>query len=149
MKKLFNVVADLDTMTVDQMKGAIRNMENIGNLLHAVSRTIIEFTESSNSVLGMSTDRFEHGHTELYLPAVDGGMIIIRADRPDMLVLWQLEFFHKWGNLLLEWVTAPLESAIHYDVLRNDASISYFDARAEKIRSEAALYESMSNRKSF
>ena len=153
MKKLFNVVADLDTMTSDQMKGAIRNMEPLANALHMAFNELVMNHEDDHydSVLDLNFDSFA-GVNKFYLPGLEGGMVIISDKRLDMLLRWKLEFFAKYGNLRLDADYSRdgrIYICLNY-VDRNDAGYMAWQAnKTELERSSAALYESMSNTKTL
>jgi len=148
MKKLFNVVADMDNMTSDQLKGAIRNMEGISNVMYAAFNELIKEYSSDHydNVLDLNFDSFE-GVNEFYLPAINGGMVIINKERLDSLLGWKLEFFAKYGNLRLD-ANYSNDNAAYLSIDNTERSTdgyqSWHAAKTELERSSAALYKSMS-----
>jgi len=150
--KPFNVVADMDSMSMDQLKGAIRNMETIGNAMHSVMRTYINEDTDNLTVMGLDWDRMKDFITELYLPSADGGTVIVNKQHSTSLVDWQLRFFSKYGNLALEvdfetkdgFKVQISVSSSNINTLEHEGYILYVQTKQERERSDAALYESMS-----
>ena len=153
MKKLFNVVADLDNMTRTQMMGAIRNMEGLSNQLNAAFESVINSAygdEHYDNVLTLSFESLPSWLNELYLPSIDGKVVIINKSRPDSLLRWKLQFFAKYGNLKLEFITSGDGSAQMQPDSVNQGIPGYTQWQLDKLersRSDAALYESMRNTK--
>jgi len=155
MKKLFTVTEDMNSMTHDQLKGAVRNMELIANAMAATLEELLNevySTADKFNVLTMSANYWSDGIKSMYLPSADGGTVVIATDRPDLLMRWKLEFFSKFGNLSLDaqfidngaiWVK-PIPS----DNLTDGYSL-YVQKKQDRERSAAALYESMSKSKKF
>jgi len=151
--KPFNVVADMNSMSMDQLKGAIRNMETVGNAMHAIMRAFINEDTDSHTVMGLDWDRFKDFVDELYLPSEDGGTVIVSRQRGTSLIDWQLRFFSKFGNLMLETDidTKGRNLKVHLSVssqnintLEHEGYTLYVQTKQERERSDAALYESMS-----
>ena len=155
MTKLFNVVADLDTMTSDQMKGAIRNMESTGNLLHAAYQAAIADVAEKYTVLSLNWDDIDKEIHSLYVPALDGGTEIVTRVNSTSLLFWQLEFFSKYGNLILDFeiLDGPymhcLVSNDNFAADTEDGWLQWVTAQKEKERSDAGIYESMSKKTKF
>jgi hypothetical protein len=154
--KLFNVVDDMQGMTSDQLKGAVRNMEEIGNMLYEIFRALVNEDTDSRSVMGLDWDRFRGFIDELYLPSADGGTVIVSRQRSTSLLRWQLEFFHKFGNLMLETDVDTTSDGLKVQFSVSSANINtpeehgyslYVQTKQERERSNAALYESMSKTK--
>jgi hypothetical protein len=100
--KLFNVVADMQGMTSDQLKGSIRNMEEIGNMMHKIFRALVNEDTENMTVMGLDWDRLATWLDEIRVPSADGGTEVVSKARSTSLLRWQLEFFHNFGNLQLE-----------------------------------------------
>ena len=151
MSKLFNVVADMEEMNASQLRGAIRNMESISNTMYAAFNELVKEYSSDHydNVLDLSFDSFD-GVNEFYLPAINGGMVIINEKRLDSLLRWKLEFFAKYGNLRLD-ANYSKNNTVYLSLdYTEKLTVGYqlwHDARTELERSSAALYESMSKTK--
>lgn len=153
MKKLFTVTKDMNDMSHDQLKGAVRNMEELANAMHVVMEELLnEHASDPNgfTVLTMSADHWGDG-VKFYLPSIDGRTVIVPANRPDSLMRWKLQFFAKYGNLTLN-IQFKDKADVQMDIREQDNEDqdgfeSYIKDRKERSRSDAALYESMRNSK--
>ena len=142
----------MNSMSLDQLKGAVRNMEEIANTMHVAMEELLKQhfgdTDSIN-VLTMRADDWPDTVKEFYLPSIDGRTVVIPSNRPDSLVRWKLHFFAKYGNLNLD---AQYNNGdyIHVTVegWNNRGNVENFEKytkdKQECERSNAALYESMS-----
>jgi hypothetical protein len=155
MKKLFNVTQSMESMSHDQLKGAVRNMELIANAMAVTLEELLNeqySTDEKFNVLTMSANYWSEGIEKIYLPSIDGGTVIIPTNRPDLLMRWKLEFFSKFGNLVLDAQFFG-NSAVQVDVdssgLLMDGYSLYVQTKQERERSDAALYDSMSKSKKF
>jgi len=151
--KLFNVVQDMNDMSMDQLKGAIRNMEPLANALHLAFNELIKEqgeNEFLNSVLDLDFSNWTEAITEFYLPAVNGGMVIIPRVRLDSLLKWKLEFFAKYGNLRLNTERIDANTTyldLDYSDRLCEGIAMYQEVKLELERSNAVIYESMSKTK--
>ena len=140
----------MDNMSKDQLKGAIRNMEGVSNMLHDAFNVLIKqyADEHCDSVLDLDFDSFDGSVGEFYLPAINGGTVIISKSRLDSLIKWKLEFFAEYGNLRLdiqEQRGISLFIGLNYSDRFKDGYSLWTHAREELSRASARLYESMSN----
>lgn len=156
MKKLFEVTKDMDNMSMDQLKGAVRNMETLSNAMYVVMEELLNEHESNPgciNVLTVTTKYWSDGIKEMFLPSTDGGTVIIPTNRLDSLLRWKLQFFSKYGNLNLSG-SFNGENSVHltaeeWNNRDQDGFSTFSEDRRERERSNAALYESMSNSKKF
>lgn len=155
MKKLFTVTEDMNTMSHDQLKGAVRNMEQIANAMAVTLDAVLNEHESNDyfNVLTMSTEHWSDGVKEMFLPSTCGRTVIIPTNRPDSLMRWKLQFFAKYGNLNMD-IQFKSDTAIELTISEKDNEEqdgyeSYAKDRSERSRSDAALYESMRNVKRY
>ena len=155
MKKLFTVTKDMNTMSHDQLKGAVRNMELIANVMAVTLEELLNESHSTDekfNVLTMSANYWSEGITHLYLPSIDGRTVVIPTDRPDLLMRWKLEFFSKFGNLILDAQfngASSVQMTVDSSCLLMDGYSLYVQTVQDRERSDAALYESMSKTKKF
>jgi len=151
MKKLFTVTKDMNTMSHDQLKGAVYNMEETANAMYVALHEM--FKEHAGhpdkwTVLSFDPDSFSPGVKNIYLPSIDGRDVIIPMDRRDSLMNWKLRFFAKYGNLVLDvqFKGDDLNVAITLaDNVTEPLAKQFVSDRLERSRSDAALYESMRN----
>lgn len=150
MKKLFEVTKDMNTMTHDQLKGAVYNMEELANAMYvALEEMFNEYARKDMfSVLTMNPKHWSVAN-RFYLPSIDGRTVEIPADKRDSLMRWKLQFFAKYGDLNLN-VQFVGDDVIQVDIKaehneNEDGYQQYVKDRKERERSDAALYESMRN----
>lgn len=148
--KLFNVVEDMQGMTSDQLKGAIRNMEEVGNMLHTLFRALVNEDTEKMTVMGLDWDQLAPWLDEMHLPGVTGVTEIVSKERSTSLLSWQLRFFHEFGNLNLEVdkVVSPTTlkvSASNMNTETHAGWIKYVQMVHERQIRDGAIYESMRN----
>jgi len=143
MKKLFNVVADMDNMSMDQLKGAIRNMERVGDTLYTALETLFKDNlgdPTEFSVLNLNVEDFPEQIDCIYLPAIDGGTVSVPTDRPDNMIMWKLEFFAEYGNMKLD--ATYTGNIVHMGLLGGGSNLmKYMEKRQVRERQMAVNYE--------
>jgi len=155
MKKLFTVTKDMNTMSCDQIKGAVYNMEELANAMYVALEEILnEYVKKDRfSVLTMSPSHWSVANT-FFLPSIDGRTVEIKADRLDSLMRWKLQFFAKYGDLNLNVQFVNGFNAIQVEIRPEDNEHEdgypvYAKDRKVRERQDAVLYESMRNVKRY
>jgi hypothetical protein len=154
MTKLFNVVQDMDNMSKDKLKGAIRNMEETSNTLYAAFNEMAKLYDDDHYdvVLTLDPASFPEWVEYFYLPS-NSGTVIVNRSNPAQLLDWKLRFFAEYGNLRLESIKSG-EGRVVLGVCKSNRNTERFVGwekyevdRLQREISSAKLYDSMSNTK--